>query len=279
MGGVLRPCAGGYAAAVAIPGPEEGLSTRPPENQAEPISGSRSCPFLLAEPGGWRLDVPSKDHRCTAVSPAAPLALDKQSRLCLTAAFTSCATYLASMEARGTRLGRPDTERATRWGLTRTTAVIEDAGGVRTRVSGALTDRGRWPAVPAVLLLTGLIVLGLSGLRGTPAAAVASPSPSRPVAIPSPTPRPTSKPSAAPASVPATEAPTPAPTIAPTRAPTPRPSVTPGESFRTYTVKSGDTLSAIASKYGTTSRAIADLNGFSVSKTLHIGDVLKIPNT
>jgi LysM repeat protein len=42
-------------------------------------------------------------------------------------------------------------------------------------------------------------------------------------------------------------------------------------------VKSGDTLSAIASKFHTTSRAIADLSGISVTSTLHVGQILKIP--
>jgi LysM repeat protein len=206
------------------------------------------------------------------VSPAPALSVEKQSRLCLTAAYPSCATYLASMEARGSRLGAPPGDQATRWGLTRTTAVIEDAGGVRSRVVGALTDRRRWPAVPAVLLLTGLIVLGLSGLRGTPASAVSSPSPSTPVVDASPTPRVTPRATQAPA--------TPEPTVAATLAPTAAPTSTgPTESFRIYTVRNGDTLSAIASTYGTTSRAIADLNGIKVSTTLHAGDKLKIPNT
>jgi len=125
-----------------------------------------------------------------------------------------------------------------------------------------------------VLLLVGLVVLGLSGFRGFPAASTASPSPSGPAPVTSPaltvapgTPVPTIEATAEPTIEPTAE-PTPAPTVAPT----------PEESFRTYTVKSGDTLSAIASKYGTTSRAIADLNGIKVSTILHAGDVLKIPN-
>lgn len=266
---------------MTLPGPDQRLSPRPADDAGAAPAGPRGCPFLLADGGGWRLDTPSKDHRCTAVSPAAALSLEKQSRLCLTAAFPSCATYLASMEARGTRLGTPAGDQATRWGLIRTTAVIEDAGGMRSRVVGALTDRGRWPAVPAVLLLTGLIVLGLSGIRGTPASAVATPTPTQPAAAtasPHPTPRPTT---AGPATETPSSAPTTAPTGGPTAVPTARPSIepTPGASFRTYTVKSGDTLSAIASKFGTTSKAIADLNGIKVSTTLHAGDVLKIPNT
>lgn len=249
-----------------------------PEDATAPVDPTpRGCPFLLADGGAWRLDIPSKDHRCTAVSPAAALSPEKQVRLCLTAAYASCATYLASIEARGTRLGTPVPGNATRWGLTRTTAVIEDAGGVRSRVVGTLTDRRRWPAVPAVLLLTVLIVLGLSGLRGAPASAVASPSPSRPAVVATATPRPSERPTEVPESAVPSAPATPAPTAKPTAAPTATPG--PAASFRTYTVKNGDTLSGIASKFGTTSRAIAELNGISVNKTLHVGDVLKIPNT
>jgi LysM repeat protein len=155
--------------------------------------------------------------------------------------------------------------------------VIEDAGGVRTRVVGALTDRRRWPAVPAVLLLTGLVVLGFSGLRGGPASAVASPSPSQGPVVATATPRPTERPTEVPATAGSSPAGTAEPTVTPTAAPTA--TTGPVASFRTYTVRSGDTLSGIASKFGTTSRAIAELNGISVSKTLHAGDVLKIPNT
>lgn len=273
----FRRFAGGYAAAVTLPGTEDALSTRSSDEQsgADNGNGPRGCPFLVAESGGWRLDLPSKDHRCTAVSPVAVLSLEKQSRLCLTAAFPRCATYLASLEARDSRLGPIASAPATRWRLTRTTAVIEDAGGLRSRVVGSLTDRSRWPAVPAVLLLTGLIVLGLSGLRGTPASAVASPSPSQQGASATAT----AGASPAPTEAPPTEAPTAAPTT-PSLAPTTKPPATakPVPTFRTYTVKSGDSLSAIASKFGTTSRAIADLNGIKVTTTLHIGQVLKIPN-
>jgi LysM repeat protein len=268
---------------VTFPGPDQRLTPRPAEDEAAAPIGPRGCPFLLADGGGWRLDVPSREHECTAVSPAAALSLEKQSRLCLTKAYSGCATFVASMEARGTRLGAAAPERATRWGLTRTTAVIEDAGGMRSRVSSAITDRGRWPAVPAVLLLTGLIVLGLSGLRGTPASSIATPPATGPGAIATASAHPTAPASARPTEATTTPAPTTVPSEPPTSAPTARPTIvpppTPGPSFRTYTVKNGDTLSAIASKFGTTSKAIADLNGIKVSTTLHAGDVLKIPNT
>ena len=44
----------------------------------------------------------------------------------------------------------------------------------------------------------------------------------------------------------------------------------------TYTVKSGDTLSEIASRYGTTYQAIAKLNGISNPNKIYVGQKLKI---
>ena len=44
----------------------------------------------------------------------------------------------------------------------------------------------------------------------------------------------------------------------------------------TYTVKKGDILSKIASKYGTTYQEIARKNGISNPNVIHIGQVLKI---
>jgi len=46
---------------------------------------------------------------------------------------------------------------------------------------------------------------------------------------------------------------------------------------RTYTVKSGDTLYAIAIKHGTTVAAIASLNNISNPNRISVGQVLKIP--
>jgi LysM repeat protein len=240
------------------------------------------CPFLVSEVGGWRLDIPAREHRCSAVIPPAALSLDKQQRLCLTDAHVACATYIASMSARGARLGIAPDVRTTRWGLARTTTVIEDAGGMRARVLALLLDRRRWPAIPAVILVTTLVVLAFSGLRAGGATPVATSLPTHAAtavspSVPASTPAPASQQPAG--SEPPSAAPTTEPTAVPAR-PTPTPAATSGpiETFRTYTVKSGDSLSEIAGKYGTTSRAIADLNGFSVNATLHIGQVLKIPN-
>ena len=235
------------------------------------------CPFLVSEAGGWRLDIPSRDHRCAAFSPAAPLAPEKQARLCLTDSHLTCATYLASVSAREVRLGAPPPERATRWGLARTTTVIEDPGGIPSRLITTLLDRRRWPAIPALLLVAGLFVLAVSGFRGFLPAVGAAPTPSASpapvVAVSTPTPQPTAPP---PTPTPGPPSPTPALTQPTTG--TPPPTAQPKPTFRTYTVKPGDTLSGIASRYHTTVSAIAALNHISDPSKLRVGQVLLIPN-
>jgi len=236
------------------------------------------CPFLLSEDGGWRLDTPSRDHRCAAFSAPAPLAPEKQARLCLTSDHVTCATYLASIAAREARLGAPPPERATRWGLARTTTIIEDPGGVRSRVAGVVRDRRRWPAIPAVLLVIGLFALALSGFRGFGTSTGFGPSPTASLAAVAVTgtPTPLPAPTAPPTETPAAPSPSPALTLPPTGTPPPTPK--PKPTYRTYTVKPGDTLSGIASRYHTTVTAIAKLNNITDPSKLRVGQVLKIPN-
>ena len=47
----------------------------------------------------------------------------------------------------------------------------------------------------------------------------------------------------------------------------------------TYVVKSGDTLSAIASKYGTTYQELAKYNNISNPNRINVGQTIKIPNS
>lgn len=55
------------------------------------------------------------------------------------------------------------------------------------------------------------------------------------------------------------------------------PADTPGGEPVMYTVKSGDTLSAIASRFGTTVKAIADANNIPDPNLIFVGQVLRIP--
>lgn len=241
--------------------------------------GIHACPFLIAESGAWRLAVPAREHRCAALVPLAPLAFEKQARLCLTATHDTCATYGAALAAREARTGGAIAlERAGRWSLALTTPLIEDAGGVRSRVGGILADRRRWPAVPVVVLVATLFALAIPGIRNErPVTAVASSTTPGSVASTVPLMTPTAEPVVTPA--PATASPPPSPTSRPTPAPTSTPvAPKPTPAYRTtYRVKSGDTLSGIAATFHTTVAAIERLNGITDPTRLRVGQLLRIP--
>jgi LysM repeat protein len=99
---------------------------------------------------------------------------------------------------------------------------------------------------------------------------VATPSP----VASDPTPRPTGTPRPTRSDDPTPEPSTPpSPTAAPATA-----NPTPAATLRTYRVQSGDTLSAIATRFGTTVRAIVDLNNLADPNRLSVGQVLLIPS-
>ena len=60
--------------------------------------------------------------------------------------------------------------------------------------------------------------------------------------------------------------------------PTPRASAAPVPSgVKTYTVKAGDTLGAIAARFGTTATELAKLNGITDPGYIRVGQVLRLP--
>ena len=110
---------------------------------------------------------------------------------------------------------------------------------------------------------------------------VTAPTPS-PSATPTatPTPTPTATPTATPTPAP-TATPTPAPTATPTPTPTATPTPTPTTSaspapVSTYTVVRGDSLSGIASRFGTTTRNLLSVNGITNANMIRAGQVLKL---
>lgn len=239
------------------------------ESATAPLAAG-ACPFLVAAGGAWRMSVPDREHRCAAFTPATSLAPSKQARLCLTPAHAGCATFLASTSARQARVGGGATlDRAGRWGIARTTPLVEEVGGLRATLGALVADRRTWPAIPAILLATLALALGLSGQWGEgPVTAIASPTHStRPAGGPTPT---------ASSAAPTSAAPSITPTSGPSSGPTSAPSPTPIAAYTTYRVKSGDTLSVIAQRFHTTVKAIQNLNNLT-GTNLHIGQVLKIP--
>lgn len=64
-----------------------------------------------------------------------------------------------------------------------------------------------------------------------------------------------------------------------TKPSTQKPTPAPAPAARTYTVKSGDTLSGIAAKYGTTYQHLAAINGIDNPNLIYAGQVIKIDGT
>jgi LysM repeat protein len=228
-------------------------------------SASELCPYLIAAEGDWRSRLASRDHRCTAVAPPAVVAVDKQRRLCLVAAHAGCATYLAARDATladgGASAGRPS-----RWPVARTAPVLVAGGG--GILGGLRLDRSLAQAGLVVLMVGAFAVLALARLDaggGSPAPS-ASPAASA-VIVASPS---TGAPSASP--LPASPGTSPQPSTAPAT-----PSATPVPTQTTYRVRPGDTLSSIAVKFATTTKAIQQLNGIKNPSLIRVGQLLKIP--
>ncbi len=224
------------------------------------------CPYLSSATGGWRSASPSRDHRCTALTPPAPQPADKQRRHCLAAEHVECSIHRAAVEARRTSLAAgADPERiatadATRRPLPRTTPILLEPPRLLDQAARLRLDRAPGQMALVALMVVAFAIVALSRFSGG-GAPVPQPSPSF-VAV-----------------APSTPARTPRPTaIAVASDPSSAdPSAGPGASFRTtYTVKKGDTLIGVAAKFKTTATAIRKLNGLKTS-TLKTGQVLKIP--
>lgn len=231
------------------------------------------CPYLRVEGGSWRSAHASRDHQCGAMFPAAQVSIAKQRALCLRPAHTTCATFLAADEARGT-VDRPGDDTADLWPTTRSTPVVLEAN---RGLLGPLVGRRSWTGGQA--LLAGLMVVAFLVLVVARASGPGSGGKAGPITSPSPTAStassaaPTPSLAASPSSgATAQVTPQPSPTV--TAAPAASPTAIAG---RTYTVKSGDTLSAIAAKFATTVAALTAANNISDPRVIRVGQVLVIP--
>jgi LysM repeat protein len=235
-----------------------------------------ACPYLAAT-GGWRSTGATREHRCVALDPAAAIALEKQRRLCLVAAHRSCSTYIAARTAREQALaGMPAGWEPDRR-FVRTAPVVIEAAPRRRTVPVSLGSHRLAEGAVAVLALVVVILVGSRIVGGaapeptskpTPAvtvgpvasevAGVGSASPSRPAGSASPSPA---------ASAAATTS----------AEPSSEPSPSASAAKRTYTVRSGDTLSGIGAKFGVTWQAIAKANKIKSPYRIVRGQVLVIP--
>jgi LysM repeat protein len=230
------------------------------------------CPYLIAAEGTWRAATPQRAHRCGALEPPAPIATAKQRSLCLAAEHVTCPTFIAATDAVEAVAPR---HRTARFPIPRVTPVVLERGG--PTLSPAILARQRGLAQGALLALMGIALVAILVARvagpGNPAGAVASSSPSVDASVPASA-RPSPSPSPAPS-------PGPSPSAAPSPSPSPGPSTAPASSSpsprRTYTVRSGDNLSSIAARYGTTVAVLARLNKIDDPSVIRVGQVLVLP--
>jgi LysM repeat protein len=213
------------------------------------------CPFLVSASGPWRSAEPARDHRCSRLTHATHLDLVHQRRFCLGSGGPGCPHYVTE-HARGRFVS--------------TLPVIVDRGPM----TATLEQEGfRRLAAPATVVIIGAALGALLLSRG-PGAPGPTPGGSGGAALGTSTP-----PSAA-SSSPGSRAPsqTPALSASPIPSASPGPSASPTTaSGRTYTVRPGDTLGAIAAKFGTTTRVLVQLNAIANPSLIHAGEVLKLP--
>lgn len=256
-----------------------------------PGTDVQACPYLLGATGRWRAAHPDREHRCSAVRPAGTLSLEKQRRLCLVVGHRACPLYEQALDRRrlvladaGLTPGAIASRRSRPY--VRTAPLILDAGPAWRRATGA--GSRSWSrggpillAILAVLAVLTVVAARLPGGTATPG----SPPPAGSVAgAASAGATPTEAPSAetspsieAGTAPPATPQPTGPATAAPSGEAAASPSASLSTATHTYTVQRGDTLSAIAARFGTTVAAIEQLNHITNPRLIFAGQVLQLP--
>lgn len=239
----------------------------------------RICPFLaLSTDHRTVIDGFDPDHACHAQDPPGLLDRSRQAELCLGEAHRQCdryASFLSRHNAVAAAVPAPSSDAH----ITRTRLVFDP--DPRRGAAGAMAASGssarRWlvaGGVAAVGVAAAATAVG-GGFNGL----VGGRSPG------GPTPTPTATVDASPtAQLEATAQPTPLRTEEPTRrpaSPTPRATEQPTKvpaspAPQTYVVTEGDTLTLIATRFGTTVAAIQAANGLS-SDVINVGQVLVIP--
>lgn len=260
--------------------PASPMHAEPASRQLRPDALPSLCPFLATIDGNWRSATAVREHRCMAVSPPVPLAAEKQRRLCLVDRHIDCATYGAAVANRAATARTTGHTRA----VARMTPVILDHGRFDLRLPAFRVDRGSGQAALVAVLGLAFVAILLARPAGDTGAvpppgshAAASPGSSAGV--------PTEVAAASPTDAESSTAPEttdqPAATEPPSSAvpgsASPGPTAGPVTSGATYRVKSGDTLSAIAARFGTTTRELVRLNGIADPSKLKVGQILKLP--
>ena len=217
-----------------------------------------ACPFLVSTAGPWRNAVPSRDHRCSRDATGVRLELEHQRRYCLGSGGPGCSRFVEA---------RPGP-------FAPMLPVVLDRGPISVTIEGQGLRRLAAPA-SVVVVAAAIGALLLARGPGAPGPSSGGNGVAAPTAIASPAPVATESAVASPGSQAQAPSPTPVPTAGPSA--TPPASASPAPSGGgTYTVHAGDTLSAIAARFGTTATALAKLNGITNPSYIRVGQVLKL---
>jgi LysM repeat protein len=256
----------------------------------------RGCPYLISAAGTWRGSQPTRDHRCGATHPQAAPAITKQRGLCLTSTHVTCATFVAAQEVEAGRALASRAPVSGFWPDTRSTLLALEPGHGRPAVFRGSSRRGGGQALLVGLMVLAFLVLVIartapqSGPGVPQPGAGASPAPAGGGVAASTAPAPTlaapsiaasSGPSASSGATPSMSASpassSPPSSTAPSASASPRPVPSPTPAVATtYKVRSGDTLSGIATRFQTTVKKIKAANGLT-SNAIRPGQVLTIP--
>lgn len=284
----------GIPPGAVVPSNVPGTTPRPPGAAGPDGAGwlEQICPYLRAADATWRSAIPTREHRCWAVTPASTLPSATQQELCLTPAHRGCERFLHSQGARADALARDEimVERLAHARFGALVSAVPVAVDPRPAAAdqGQGANRARRRRIPAMVIGGGVILVGAAVLAAflgggrIPGFAVASATP--PPVVSAPPIRPTTDPSVVAVATPAsTPMPTHSATIGPTQAATalptpdgtqtpvatdrpvatstPRISLPPGVRIaRRYTVKDGDTVKSIANKFGLKPRELRAVN-------------------
>jgi LysM repeat protein len=243
----------------------------------------RICPFLaLSTDHRTVVDGFDPDHACHALPEVAPLERSRQAEQCLTEAHRQCERYLAFLASRAADTASVPAPSADAL-IRRTRLVMEPEP--RRRRDLAAAGRGQSPrrwlvagGVAAVGVAAAATAFGggFNGLVGRPPPSGSAPGPSTVQGeAPSLTPQATAEPTAEPTAELGSASAQPAAatsTAQPSRSAAASAPATP----TTYVVQAGDTLSLIATRFGTSVSAIQETNGMN-SDVINIGEVLVIP--
>jgi hypothetical protein len=171
--------------------------------------------------------------------------------------------------------------------IARMTPVILDHGRFDLRIPALRTDRASQGILVGLLgvAFTAILLARPADPTGAgPLVVDGSPAPSGSAAPSDPARAEPTDPPATPTDPPSSSA-GPTPTVSPAESTDPGPeasaasgaSAQPAISGETYRVKSGDTLTAIAARFGTTTQVLVDLNDMADPSKLKIGQILKLP--